>query len=180
MSVRRIALAALVTTVALGGCSNDWRTDMWYQPSIRPQQAPRPEPDRSVPLDATPRYESRDDTEALVDPVPPTPESLARGKALFVARCTPCHGAQGRGGGPVSKFFPEPPDFAYIKVRERTDGFIWGTISYGGKAMPPAREGLTPRDRWNLVNWVREIQRTSPVVTVPPPPPEPPGGGGTP
>ncbi len=109
-----------------------------------------------------------------------TSASLARGKVLFGARCAPCHGPEGRGGGPVSRFFPPAPDLAYVKVRERTDGFIWGTVSYGGKAMPPAREGLTETDRWDLVNWVREIQRTSPVVTVPPLPPEPPAGGGKP
>jgi len=168
----------LTGLTALAACSNDWRTDMWYQPSIRPQQAPRPEPERSVPLGAAPRYESRDDTEDLPDPVPPSPSSLARGRDLFAVRCAPCHGADGHGGGPVSRFFPPAPDLAYVKVRERSDGFLWGTISYGGKAMPAAREGLTAVDRWNLVNWVREIQRTSPVVTVPPPPPpEPPGGG---
>jgi mono/diheme cytochrome c family protein len=153
---------------------------MWYQPSIRPEQAPRPQPERSVPLDAAPRYESREDTEDLKEPLPVTPQSLARGQALFHARSSPCHGKEGHGGGPVSKFFPPAPDLAYIKVRERTDGFIWGTVSYGGKAMPPAREGLTAVDRWALVQWVREIQRTSPVVTVPPLPPEtgaPPQGG---
>jgi mono/diheme cytochrome c family protein len=175
---------ALVTALALAlslGCSNDWRTDMWYQPSIRPEQAPRPQPERSVPLGSGPRYESRDDTEELANPVASTPESLAHGHGIFAARCSPCHGDEGRGGGPVSKFFPPAPDLAYIKVRERTDGFIWGTVSYGGKAMPPAREGLTPRDRWDVVNWVREIQRVSPVVTVPPPEaPPPPGGGGSP
>ena len=133
--------------------------------------------ERSVALGATPRYDSRDDTEQLPNPVPRTPESLAHGKALFTARCAPCHGPEGHGGGPVSKFFPPAPDLAYVKVRERTDGFIWGTVTYGGKAMPPGGEGLAPADRWDLVNWVREIQRTSPVVTVPPPPPEPPAGG---
>jgi mono/diheme cytochrome c family protein len=173
--VRSLVLAALLAPAALAGCSNDWRTDMWYQASIRPQQAPRPEPERSVPLGAAPRYESRDDTEQLAQPFAATPESLARGKALFAARCTPCHGTDGRGGGPVSRFFPPAPDLAYVKVRERTDGFLWGTISYGGKAMPPAREGLTVDDRWDIVSWVREIQRTSPVVTAMPPPPEPSG-----
>ncbi len=174
------ALALVAGAMLASGCSNDWRTDMWYQPSIRPEQAPRPQPERSVPLGAAPHYESRDDTEDLPNPVPASPTSLAHGHDLFVARCTPCHGPDGRGGGPVSKFFPPAPDLAYIKVRERTDGFIWGTVSYGGKAMPPAREGLTARDRWDLVNWVREIQRTSPVVTVPPPEaPPPPGGGGS-
>ena len=160
--LRTIAPLALAVAAA---CSNDWRTDMWYQPSIRPEDAPRPQPERSVPLGAGPRYESRDDTEDLKNPVSSTPRSLARGQALFAARCTPCHGKEGRGGGPVSKFFPPAPDLAYVKVRERTDGFIWGTVSYGGKAMPPAREGLTVQVRWDLVNWVREIQRVSPDRT---------------
>jgi S-disulfanyl-L-cysteine oxidoreductase SoxD len=182
-SAPRPGPAPLVAALALAlasGCSNDWRTDMWYQPSIRPEQAPRPQPERSVPLGAGPRYESRDDTEELTNPVAATKDSLEHGRAIFAARCSPCHGDEGRGGGPVSKFFPPAPDLAYIKVRERTDGFLWGTVSYGGKAMPPAREGLTPQDRWDVVNWVREIQRVSPVVTVPPPEAPPPGGGGSP
>ncbi len=155
MSARRLLpLAALV----LGACSNDWRTDMWYQPSIRPEDAPRPQPEHAVPLGAAPGYESRDDTEEIQNPVPPTEASLARGQALFLARCAPCHGPDGHGGGPVSKFFPPAPDLAYVTVQKRSDGFIWGTVSYGGKAMPPQREGLSAADRWSLVNWVRVIQ----------------------
>lgn len=155
MSARRLLpVAALL----LGACSNDWRTDMWYQPSLRPEDAPRPQPEHSVPLGAAPPYQSRDDTENLQDPVPPTRESLARGKELFLARCAPCHGPEGHGGGPVSRFFPPAPDLAYATVQARSDGFIWGTISYGGKAMPPQREGLSAADRWDLVNWVRAIQ----------------------
>ncbi len=158
---RRPALLAL--GLLLAGCSNDWRTDMWYQPSLRPEDAPRPQPDRSVPLGAGPRYESRDDTEELANPVAPTRASLEHGKALFLARCAPCHGPDGHGKGPVGRFFPEAPDLAYVTVQQRTDGFIWGTISYGGKAMPSAREGLTPRERWDLVNWVRAIQGRVPA-----------------
>jgi mono/diheme cytochrome c family protein len=131
---------------------------MWYQPSIRPEQDPRPEPERSIPLGAEPRYVDRDDTAELANPVAPTAASLAHGKMLFLARCAPCHGPEGHGGGPVSRFFPEAPDLAYAKVKERSDGYIWGTITYGGKAMPPQREGLSATDRWDLVNHVRSIQ----------------------
>jgi mono/diheme cytochrome c family protein len=152
----------LVAVLLLGACSNDWRTDMWYQPSLRAEDAPRPQPDRSVPLGAGLHYESRDDTEDLPNPVPLTKASAVRGRALFLARCAQCHGSEGHGGGPVSAFFPPAPDLAYATVRQRSDGFIWGTISYGGKAMPPAREGLTERDRWDLVNHVRVIQGRAP------------------
>jgi mono/diheme cytochrome c family protein len=147
-------------TVLVGGCSRDWRTDMWYQPSLRPEDAPRPQPERSIPLGAELVYSDREETEDVPNPVSTSPASLAHGRTLFLSRCAPCHGAEGHGGGPVSRFFPAAPDLAYVTVRQRTDGFIWGTITYGGKAMPSQREGLSERDRWDIVNHVREIQRS--------------------
>ena len=152
------SLAAALAILAAPACANDWRTDMWYQASKRPEDQPRPQPEHSVPLGADPVYVDRDDTEDLANPIAATSESLAHGKSLFLARCAPCHGAEGHGGGPVSKFFPPAPDLAYQTVLARSDGFIWGTISYGGKAMPSQREGLTARDRWDLVNHVRLVQ----------------------
>jgi mono/diheme cytochrome c family protein len=136
---------------------------MWYQPSLRPEDAPRPEPEGSVPLGAQARYAGREETEELADPVPPTPASVAHGRALFLSRCAPCHGPEGHGGGPVSRYFPPAPDLASPTVQARSDGFIFGTITFGGRAMPAQREGLTPGDRWDLVHQVRAIQGRSPA-----------------
>src|SRR5258706_348194 len=36
------------------------------------------------------------------NPFPADQKSLAQGKELFIAACLPCHGASGRGDGPVS------------------------------------------------------------------------------
>jgi mono/diheme cytochrome c family protein len=170
VSSARLALLAPAALLALAAC-NDWRTDMWYQASFRAEDMPRAEPERSVALGAGPRFETREDTEDLKNPVPSSPAVLARAQVLFTARCAPCHGPEGHGGGPVSKFFPEAPDFAYTSIRKRSDGFIWGTISYGGKAMPAQREALTPEDRWALVHHVRHIQSISPVIEAPAQPP---------
>ncbi len=150
----------------LSACSNDWRTDMWYQPSHRPDDSPRPEPARSVPLGAGPRYESSDETVHLRNPVPASAASLAHGRALFAARCAPCHGRDGRGDGPVSQFFPPAPDLTGADIQARPDGHLFGIISFGGAVMPPQREGLSERDRWDLVNHVRAIQGR---LRVPPP-----------
>jgi mono/diheme cytochrome c family protein len=154
----RASWLCLAAAALACGCSNDWRTDMWYQPSVRPQAAPRPEPEGSIPLGAEPRHRGRADTVDVANPVPPTPESLARGQAAFVARCAPCHGADGRGLGPVSRLFPQPADLTSRTVRSRSDGFIWGQITFGGDAMPPAGEGLDGPSRWDLVNFVRAMQ----------------------
>ncbi len=159
---RSAGLVAFAFVLAAAGCRNDWRTDMWYQPSLRPEDAPRPEPDHSVPLGAGPAVADRDDAESLRDPVPASDSSVAHGKALFAQRCACCHGPEGHGGGPVSKFFPPAPDLAYVTIRARSDGYLWGTITFGGRAMPPQAEGLTDADRWDLVNFVRRVQGASP------------------
>ena len=91
MSERALLVVAAALAGLLAGCDSSWRTDMWYQPSRRPEDLPRPEPEHAVPLGAAPRYENRDDTEDLKNPEPATPASLARGKVIFVARCAPCH-----------------------------------------------------------------------------------------
>jgi mono/diheme cytochrome c family protein len=156
MRERAVLLAACLALCA--GCSRDWRTDMWYQPSLRPEDAPRPEPEGSVPLGAPLLPADRDDAEDLADPLSRTPGTVARGRVLFQTRCAPCHGAEGHGGGPVSQYFPPAPDLASATVRGRSDGYIWGTITFGGKAMPSQREGLTVEDRWALVQQVRAIQ----------------------
>ncbi len=157
---RRLAVLAVAAALA-GGCSNEWRTDMWYQPSLRPEDAPRPAPEHSVPLGAARPLADRDDADTLAAPGPATPTEVAHGKALFAERCAACHGPEGHGGGPVSKFFPPAPDLAYGTIRAHSDGYIYGTITFGGRAMPPQAEGLTPRDRWDLVAFVRDIQARS-------------------
>ena len=155
MSLRQ-TLAVLL--LAASGCESDWRTDMWYQPSHRPEDSPRPEPKYSVQLGAGPFVADRDDATDLQNPTRRDVLSVGRGEAIFHDRCSACHGAQGHGGGPVSKFFPPAPDLAYAAVKMRSDGYIFGTITFGGPAMPPLGEGLSAGDRWDVVNFIRTIQ----------------------
>lgn len=159
---RRLAVVSFLFVLAVVGCRNDWRTDMWYQPSLRPEDAPRPAPEHSVPLGAGRAPLDRDDAETLPNPVHATSESLAHAKMLFSERCACCHGPEGHGGGPVSKFFPPAPDLAYGTIVTHTDGYIYGTVTFGGRAMPAQAEGLTVSDRWDLVNYVRQIQGLTP------------------
>jgi len=135
---------------------------MWYQPARAARERPLPEPPGAVPLGAPPHYDERDDTQALQSPFPPDAGSVARGQSLFIERCASCHGPKGHGGGPVSRFFPPAPDLAYVAVRERSDGYIYGTILLGGRAMPRVSEGLDERDRWDLVHYVRAVQGLTP------------------
>jgi S-disulfanyl-L-cysteine oxidoreductase SoxD len=145
--------------LALGACRNDWRTDMWFQPSHRAQAMPRPVAEGTIALGQPQPLLDIDDSDDLTNPVPADESSVAHGRWLFGERCACCHGAVGKGGGPVSKFFPPAPDLTYVTIRQRSDGHLYGTVTLGGRAMPSQAEGLADRDRWDLVNFVRVLQR---------------------
>ncbi len=155
-------LPAAALLVLCASCRNDWRTDMWFEAAVQPQEAPaRAEPEHSVRLDARPPIADRDDATDLPNPVAAGGESVRHGALIFQARCACCHGDGGRGDGPVSKLFPQATDLASEPVRRRSDGYLFGTVTFGGRAMPEYADGLTRRDRWDVVNFVRSLQAGS-------------------
>ena len=46
--------------------------------------------------------EERDAAAARRNPVAASPDSVQKGGELYVIYCTPCHGAAGKGDGPVT------------------------------------------------------------------------------
>jgi len=99
-----------------------------------------------------------------VDPktlMTPSPELLARGKALFDKNCTACHGAQGHGDGTAaSTMDPRPRNFT--TPDGWTNGYampaIFKTLSEGvsGTAMSPF-DYLPRKDRMALVHYVQSL-----------------------
>jgi len=154
--MRRTGLA--IALLVLGGCRGKWPASMEDQPSIQPLAAPRPAPAGSVQVGGVERLEDRQDDEDLDNPLAADPGAVDRGRGLFAIHCAVCHGADGHGNGRLSKVFPPAPDLRYKTICARTDGFLYGTLTAGGRAMPPMREGLTSKDRWALVRYVRDIQ----------------------
>jgi copper transport protein len=94
-----------------------------------------------------------------VNPIPPNAESVARGLPLYSANCQPCHGAGGRGDGPVGLTLnPRPADLTTHAVQGvHTDAqlYNWITNGYPGSLMPGFGQRLSERDRWDLVNFIR-------------------------
>jgi mono/diheme cytochrome c family protein len=155
--------------LALGGCSDYmWPASMEQQAAVRPLTEARLAPAGSVPLGGVETLVDRED-DADVRPLRPfDAASEARGKALFAIHCTSCHGPQATGDGPVSAKFPPAPNLRYVAICKRTDGFLYGTLTAGGKAMPAMREGTTSSDRWDLVAFVRALQREGCAETLGP------------
>jgi mono/diheme cytochrome c family protein len=96
---------------------------------------------------------------ALTNPVASTPDSVEKGKKTFGIYCSQCHGAEGHGDGLVAKkMIFRPPDLPSA-VKIRTDGYLYATIRNGGPLMPPQGYRIPPADRWDVVNFLRSIQK---------------------
>ncbi len=140
-------------------CNSTWPANMEQGPAPLPQQEVRLQPSMAVPVGGIETVDDRQDVEDQKNPFASDPKSAARGAEVFARACTQCHGRDGHGGGPVSQKMPPAPDLRYVTVCRRTDGFIYGTLTAGGRAMPALREGLTRSQRWDLVSFVRLIQQ---------------------
>lgn len=98
----------------------------------------------------------------LANPLTPSDASIARGDSLYRTVCWTCHGRTMAGDGPVAAKFIPPPDLLAENSRGRSDGFIYMYIRHGGAIMPSYGNAMTQRDGWDLVNYIRHMQRTSP------------------
>lgn len=102
--------------------------------------------------------------ETLPNPVPASLASLKNGEIQYERFCTPCHGAKGHGDGSVAG----PPfgtgPFGLVLpvggpasvVKGFSDGHIYTTISIGRGRMPGYKR-IAPQDRWDIVNYIREL-----------------------
>jgi hypothetical protein len=93
-------------------------------------------------------------------PFPVTQEVLDRGQARFNIYCTPCHDATGSGNGMVVQrgFQRRPVSFHDDRLRKIEAGFFFDVMTNGFGVMPDYRAQIPPRDRWNIVAYIRALQ----------------------
>ncbi len=98
----------------------------------------------------------------LQNPVPADQASLERGEELFNRFCAICHGPAGVGTeANMVEYIPllAAYDISGTSVSEYTDGFLYGKIRVGGPIMPAYGHQISHFDRWNIVNYLRVLQR---------------------
>ena len=96
------------------------------------------------------------------NPFPPTAQSLAQGRTLYVTHCQSCHGVTGKGDGPAGVGLMPPPIDLTQHVGLHPEGELFRMISQGvpRTAMPPFAGRLTEEERWHLVNYIRTFEAT--------------------
>ncbi len=134
----------------------EFPTDMANQPSVGYQEGPRLlPPERSVPvtgktivLDTLP-----------INPIPADETSIVRGQILYSIYCALCHGDAGQADGPMAEYYEERPirSLTSASITGQFDGQLFRTITEGFSRMPPQAEALSPRERWDVINYLRTL-----------------------
>lgn len=88
-------------------------------------------------------------------------ESLARGEILYARYCAVCHGPAGIGA--EAAILEKWPALAVYNlagdvVQGYPDTYIYGMIRVGRGLMPQYGHQIPHFDRWNVVNYVRQLQ----------------------
>lgn len=182
--------------------------DMNNQPKLKPQRKDlfgarptgmmEPQPG-TVARGATPYPYAQNEADRagaeLKNPLPASPEVLARGQFVYENVCITCHGPRGAGDGLITSasmvgdgaeakaralraagdgqvpaLFPKPPSLMTQKVRDWPDGQLFHRPMRGQNSMPSHSRQVDQDDAWAVVHYIRKMQSEQPVA---PPPPAP-------
>jgi mono/diheme cytochrome c family protein len=110
-------------------------------------------------------WELPEDADKTKNPTATTPESVAKGKELYLERskgnCIFCHGEDGSGKVDNPRLRRKPADLTNKeRMSAMTDGEVFWKISKGITGIMPAGEKrMTEEERWHVVNYVRTLAK---------------------
>ncbi|RZL10843.1 MAG: cytochrome c, partial [Pedobacter sp.] len=105
----------------------------------------------------------------LVSPITIDQKTLLEGQKLYTVFCSPCHGDKGDGKGHlvniekisgVPAYFGDGASSRGGLVKDMPAGKIYHTIKYGLNTMGSYASQLTPVERWKVVAYVQQLQKT--------------------
>ena len=99
---------------------------------------------------------------ALVNPLKGNVDATAAGKKTYGANCSTCHGLKGLGDGvAASGLSKAPANHSSSAVQSLSDGALFWMITEGNNPMPSYKATYTDAQRWQLVNYIRTLAKSS-------------------
>lgn len=121
-------------------------------------------PQRSIPVQGIPtKVANREEAKPLRNPIKVTAASIKQGKTLFKIYCSACHGLTGKADSPVSSKIGAISLVDSYVQDNLTEGWLWGTITFGSYVMPAygvptgkrGSNDLSVEERWHVVNYMK-------------------------
>lgn len=128
---------------------------------LLPLCASAQEPINPVDKKSAPDSKAPSAAPKLVNPVKPTPNSLAIGKKAYTSDCAMCHGKDGAGAGELAvtmnlkvRDYRDP-----ASLKDLTDGEIYSIIANGKGQMTGEAGRMKAGQIWDVVNYIRSLSK---------------------
>lgn len=86
-----------------------------------------------------------------------SPDPLQVGRRIYAARCVSCHGALGRGDGPIARFLQGGVQDLVPALREKGDAALLDAVSGGMGPMPAFAPALAASERRAVLLHLRSL-----------------------
>ena len=111
-----------------------------------------------TPQKTTQAWTAPSEADRKANPVRAEASSIEVGKKVYLSKCVACHGRAGKGDGPTApRLKVHPGDLSNPKMWQQSDGELFWKITEGKTPMPSYRSGLSEKERWTVVNYVRTL-----------------------
>ena len=92
-------------------------------------------------------------------PIAHSQENADKGKVIYERMCKHCHGAKGEGDGTISTngFILGIPSYSG-KLADLPEGKMYHTLTFGKGLMGSHASQLTPKERWEVIEYVKVLQ----------------------
>lgn len=153
-----LVLAAFLTLCGNEAKALPWDVDMYSQQSYKYTEMARAPVEGTIPLGYTPFTMTIDEADTgLKNPVSMSDDSLWRGKRLWSAQCSSCHGLDAQSTTFIGKKMGSP-NLTDERFHAYSDGRIYATIVLGLRSMPRYGYKLSEAERWDIVNYLKHLQ----------------------
>jgi mono/diheme cytochrome c family protein len=98
----------------------------------------------------------------VTNPMNGNTAATLEGKKTFNQICFVCHGDKGKGEGIAgASLTPRPANFTDERICGETDGSLFWKMTSGRAPMASYKAILTDEKRWQLVNYIRQLQENA-------------------
>lgn len=173
-----ITARTIITTVALlavSACSQDpgvtklqYVPDMADSPTQKTQRNYIDPPEGSVAMNSFPYPKTVEEAEkqlTMPSRIASDDAQTLEGQKMYATYCMVCHGQDAKGAGSVVGkegevgLMAPPPDLTVPAYVTRADGFFFYRITFGANVMPAYGHATTPVERWQIVKYLRTLQK---------------------
>ncbi len=106
------------------------------------------------------KWEAPAYADTLKNPLAGNLKAAKEGQNLFNIYCATCHGNKGKGNGiQAATLNPKPKDLTSKEAQKQSDGALFWKITTGNPPMVSWKYTLTEKQRWQVVDYIRQLAK---------------------